>query len=199
MKILKKITKEIIYEDDSPTMGETVKNAVKKDVSLDYADLSGEDLSHANLHSANLRNANLSNADLRGADLRYANLCKADLREANLYGADLRGVDLSYANLYGTNLREADLFQADLSYANLYGVDLYGAGLYESDGIISIGPIGKHRRTIYAYRHIDDMVYVTTNWFDGTLDEFANVVIDKYGDNRAEYDAAVKLINAKFL
>ena len=74
MKITKKITHEIIFEDDSNTMKDCVINAI--------------------LNGADLRCADLRDADLRGADLRDADLCGAYLCDAYLHGADLHGADL---------------------------------------------------------------------------------------------------------
>ena len=62
MKITKKITNEIIFEDDSNTMKDCVINAISN-----FADLRGADLGGAYLRGADLRGA-----DLRGADLRDA-------------------------------------------------------------------------------------------------------------------------------
>ena len=183
MKIYDKNTKEVIYEDDSPRMGKTVQNAIKKGITLNFADLNKVDLPHANLSNANLRYT-----DLREANLYGANLDRADLTEANLNGAYLRNAKLYFATLLG----------ADLSQANLYGADLYRADLSYAKGIFSIGPIGKHNRIIYAFQY-NDVIYVQAGCFNGTLEEFANAVIDEYGDDRAEYDVAIRLINVKFL
>ena len=87
MKITKKITNEIIFEDNSNTIKDSVINAVAK----------GEDLRDADLHGANLRYANLRYAYLSGADLRGADLGGAYLGGADLSGADLRGAYLSGA------------------------------------------------------------------------------------------------------
>ena len=72
MKITRKITNEIIFEDDSNTMKDCVINAISN----------GADLRGANLHGANLSDANLGGANLCGADL-----CGADLGGAYLGGA----------------------------------------------------------------------------------------------------------------
>ena len=81
MKITKKTTHKIIFEDDSNTMKDCVINAI----------LSGADLRGADLGGADLRGADLGGADLRGAYLRGADLGGADLGVAYLRGADLRG------------------------------------------------------------------------------------------------------------
>ncbi len=88
MKI-KNMRGEILYEDESSIMKETVENAVKKGANLIRANLIGAGLREANLIGADLSEADLSEADLRGANLRGADLIGADLREANLRGADL--------------------------------------------------------------------------------------------------------------
>ena len=118
MKITKKITHEIIFEDDSNTMKDCVINAI---------------LSGADLGGANLRFADLRGADLRGANLRFADLRFADFRGANLRFADLRGANLGDANLRGANLGDADLRDAYLGGANLGGANLGGANLRGAD------------------------------------------------------------------
>ena len=163
MKITKKITNEIIFEDNSNTIKDSVINAVAKGAYLRGADLGGAYLRGANLGGADLRGANLGDAYLgdaylgganlgdanlggadlggaylRGADLGGANLGDAylgdaDLGDADLGGADLRGADLRGANLGGAYLRYADLRGADLGGANLRGADLRGAYLRGAD------------------------------------------------------------------
>ena len=109
MKIIKKITNEIIFEDGSNTIKDCVINAISNGADLRGADLRGADLRGADLCDADLRDADLRDAYLRGADLRDADLRGADLCEANLRGADLRGADLRYADLRYVDLRYADL------------------------------------------------------------------------------------------
>jgi hypothetical protein len=54
----------VLFEDDAPTLKETVENAVKQGASLDYA----------SLDRASLRGASLDYASLRGASLRGATM-----------------------------------------------------------------------------------------------------------------------------
>ena len=77
MKITKKFTNKIIFEDDSNTMKDCVINAISN----------GTDLRGADLRGADLRDADLRGAYLRGADLRDADLSGAYLRDADLRGA----------------------------------------------------------------------------------------------------------------
>ena len=147
MKI-KKITNEIIFEDNSNTIKECVINAVANGIYLRGANLRDADLRCANLRGADLGVANLGGANLGGANLRGAYLRDANLRDADLRGADLRGAylrdadlgvanlggaDLSDANLRGAYLRDADLRDADLSDANLGGANLGGADLSDAN------------------------------------------------------------------
>ena len=137
MKITKKITNEIIFEDDSNTMKDCVINAISSDADLCGADLRGADLCGADLGGAYLGGAYLGGADLRGADLRGADLggaylggaylCDANLRDAYLRGADLCGADLRGAYLGGADLGGADLRGADIGGAYLGGAYLGGA------------------------------------------------------------------------
>ena len=66
-----------------------VQWAMRNNINLREADLSG-----GNLAGVDLSYADLSYADLRNADLSYA-----DLRNADLTGVDLNGVDLSNTKL----------------------------------------------------------------------------------------------------
>ena len=117
MKITKKITNKIIFEDDSNTMKDCVINAISN----------GTDLRGAGLRGADLRDADLRGAYLGGADLGGAYLGGADLGGADLCGADLCGTDLRGADLRGAYLRDADLCGAYLRDAYLRGADLCGA------------------------------------------------------------------------
>ena len=83
-----------LFEDDSPDIKITLRNAVKQS-----ANLGGANLRDANLGYANLRDANLGGANLRDANLGDANLRDANLRDANLGGANLRDANLRDANL----------------------------------------------------------------------------------------------------
>jgi len=65
-----------------------VEQAIKNNVSLRHADLSG-----ANLKGVNRNGADMSYADLRYADLKGADLKGACLRCANLNGVNLNGVE----------------------------------------------------------------------------------------------------------
>ena len=117
MKITKKITYDIIFEDDSNTMKDCVINAILSGADLRGADLRGAYLGCADLRGANLGGADLGGADLGGADLRCAYLRCAYLGCAYLGGADLRGAYLGGADLGGADLRGAYLRGAYLRCA----------------------------------------------------------------------------------
>ena len=179
MKILNSYTNKVIFENDTPTIKETVEAAVKSD---------------ANLIDANLRGADLSGANLRGANLSGANLSGADLSEANLSGANLSGANLSGANLIGAYLRDANLSGADLSEADLSEAN-QKITLIGKRPLFSIGAIGSRSDYLYAYL-TDHGVRVRTGCFLGTLEMFAAAVDEKHKDSihGAEYRAAIEMI-----
>ena len=72
-----------IFENTTnSTFKETIEEAVRKNVSLEDADL----------HAADLYGANLAGANLRNADLRGALLTRANLRNSDLSGAATQGM-----------------------------------------------------------------------------------------------------------
>ena len=64
-------------EKENNTIKDTLEEAVRNNVNLEYANLE-----YANLRNANLRNANLRNANLEDVNLEYANLRNANLENA---------------------------------------------------------------------------------------------------------------------
>ena len=125
---------KIIFEYNG-TIKETIEEAVRRGISLAFADLYHTDLSGADLNHAILRGA-----DLKGAILRDANLYDANLKDTNLNGAKLNNAGLINANLSGADLSGADLngaylHCADLTCANLSGADLSGADLSGTIGV----------------------------------------------------------------
>jgi len=130
---IKNLQGKVLFKSDSPSIKETVEDALYKGIILNDVYLSGEDLKGANLRGANLRGAYLINADLRGADLTCANLTYANLNNANLGGAKLNRANLSHADLNLINLNEAKLRDTDLSRTNLRCAYLRGASLINSD------------------------------------------------------------------
>ena len=69
-------------EKENNTIKETLEEAVRNNVNLEYANLEYANLYNASLEYANLYNANLYNADLRNANLEDANLVSANLEDA---------------------------------------------------------------------------------------------------------------------
>ena len=76
---IKNSKSEIIFsfEKENNTIKDTVLEAIKQKIDLNFADLSNVDLSYANLRGANLSFADLSLADLSGANLSNADLSSA--------------------------------------------------------------------------------------------------------------------------
>lgn len=115
------------YACENNTIGKTIEKAVKRGVSLAYANLYQADLSNTNLFRTNLFCVNLDGANLSCVVLRQANLIGANLIGADLSGADLSGADLVYSNLTNADLSGANLKGAELEYTNLTNVDLINA------------------------------------------------------------------------
>ncbi len=120
---------------------------------------------------------------------------RADLTGAYLYGADLTGANLSGADLTGANLRGAVLYGANLYGAVLSGADLSGAVLCHARGIASIGPIGRHGRSVYAVAHDDGARIQAGCWWGGVDDTIARIEAD-YSDDPAARDRYVAAVRA---
>ena len=127
------------------------------------------------------------------ADLREAVLSMAVLSRADLTRADLREAVLRDVSLRGASLRGADLRGADLRGAYLSGADLDGAV-----GIASIGPVGRHGRTIYAVAHDDGPMVQAGCWWGSVPDTITRIEADYANDPAARdrYVAAVRTVAA---
>ena len=165
MKILNIHTNNVIFEDDSETLRETISNAI----------MLGADLSGANLRGANLRGANLRGANLRGADLR---------------GADLSGANLSGADLSGAGLRGADLSDADLSGANLSGANLSGADLSGAKNIKSF-QCGEYNRVSYVIKYKNKTMF-KIGCFWGDANKAIIRIKEKYGEG-SDYEKLIRI------
>ena len=84
MKIINRVTSELLFESKHKTIKGCLSAALKTDAGLRDANLRGADLTGADLRGAVLRDADLTGADLTGADLTGADLGDADLRDAGL-------------------------------------------------------------------------------------------------------------------
>ena len=124
MKILHRFTGAVLWEDDSPTMRETLEAAVRA-----RASLNGASLNRASLNGASLIGASLDGASLDGASLIGASLNDASLNDASLIGASLIGASLNRASLNRASLNRASLDGASLNGASLNGASLDGASL----------------------------------------------------------------------
>ena len=114
MKILHRFTGAVLWEDDSPTMRETLEAAVRARASLIGASLDG-----ASLIGASLNDASLNRASLIGASLNRASLIGASLNRASLDGASLDRASLNDASLNRASLNDASLDGASLNGASL--------------------------------------------------------------------------------
>jgi len=212
MKILNRYTNEVVFEDESETIKETVENAVKQGASLDGASLTrasldGASLTRANLTRANLTRASLDGASLDGANLTRANLTRASLTRASLDGASLTWANLTRASLDGASLTRANLTRANLTRASLDGASLDGASLDEEkiitlkglNPIFQIGPIGSRSDTLIIF-HTNKGLYAKAGCFFGTSEEFLAKVQEHHGDNEhgRNYRAAIEFANVIF-
>lgn len=112
--------------------------ALRRGISVKYAELSGADLAGVDLSNTDLKGVFLEGARLAGAKLRGCDLTGAVLARADLTGADLTGARLDEANLGGANLSGAWLVQCAMTRTILAGADLrravaQGAALDEAD------------------------------------------------------------------
>ena len=129
-----------------------------------------------------------SYADLRNADLSYTDLSYADLWHANLSNADLWHANLSNANLSNANLRNANLSNANLSNTDLWNANLSNC-CYKCAGVG-----GKHRRIVMCNPELN---LVQAGCFKGSLSEFKQAVIDKYGEDYGSYKGVVAYLEAE--
>ncbi len=104
-----------------------------KQVSLDYAVLTGAELTQTMFNSSSLQHTNLSGAKLYGAALNNVNLDGANLSGAFLTKAPAGGVaaSLEGAFLRNVNLSQAQLSGADLTNASFYSTIAVGTGICE--------------------------------------------------------------------
>ena len=81
---IKSIFGKVLFalEKENNTIKETLEEAIRNNVNLEYANLMNANLEYANLEYANLENANLMNANLGYANLENANLMNANLENA---------------------------------------------------------------------------------------------------------------------
>ena len=100
---IKNIYGDVIFkhEAENNSIKLTVEEAVKKNVSLNRADLTVADLTGADLTGADLSWADLIGANVEDAKFKDANLKGAILEGADLKGADITGAVLNAAHLNG--------------------------------------------------------------------------------------------------
>ena len=138
--------------------------------------------------------ASLVGARLDGARLDGASLAYASLVGARLDGASLDGASLDYARLDGASLDGASLVGARLNGARGEKLTLKG-----QRPVVWFGPIGRDRRTVYAFQ-TDAGAYVRAGCFWDTMERFKEQVAETHGANEhgREYAAFVTLAEAHF-
>ena len=121
--------KTLFKSNKVDSLKECVELAVKNDVKLQKANLSGADLSGADLERADFFEANL-----KGANLLLANLTKANLKDANIEWSILRMANLTEANIEGANFCKTLLKKTTLNNAKMAGTNFSDAK-FSSDKI----------------------------------------------------------------
>ena len=80
----------VIYEDDAPTMANTVQAAVDQKVNLDGAYLQKENLSNVDFRNTNLCNIDLHDADLTGVILPEKTVIYTDIWTVLIHGERIK-------------------------------------------------------------------------------------------------------------
>ena len=129
-----------LYTCENNTIRKTVEEAIKRGISLSYANLQYADLTCLNLSKTNLSYTNLSFANLSYRVLSGVNLSNANLIYALFIGSKLNKVNFNGANLRGTifgysELTDVDFTDADLRWADLYGTKITHEQLINVKGI----------------------------------------------------------------
>jgi uncharacterized protein YjbI with pentapeptide repeats len=109
-------TGEVIFSGLFENTKECLEHAVRKNICLDYVDLS-----HANLVNANLDDARMRQACMLGANLVNANLSEAVLDGCDFINSSLQNTFMCYSSLKGCNFEgtgfgATDIFGAVLSH-----------------------------------------------------------------------------------
>jgi uncharacterized protein YjbI with pentapeptide repeats len=117
MKIIKKHTQEVIYENkDIEDIGELLEEAVKKGI-----DLEGADLSKLVLNNLDLRCAKLAEASFAFSILNKINLQSADLDHAIFDSSTINDSNLSHCNMLHTSFEDALLINVAAPSSKISG------------------------------------------------------------------------------
>ena len=141
---IKSIKGKVLYECSCNTYKEALEKAVRDNVDLSFANLSGLNLAGANLKGANLENADFSCTNCKAvifqeANLKYAffedalapysNFINANLRKAYLGCTIFRNSTFNYSDLTNACFEYSDLYYAAFNCANLCDVNFKTANL----------------------------------------------------------------------
>lgn len=148
MKIVNRHTLDVIFEDDLPTMRQTVMAAIAAGKSLEMANLRGADLSCLPF----------SGQSLIGADLTEVNFTKADLTRADFAGTILSRTNFCRAGLDNASFEMARLHETIWAEGvKINRLPIYVRGL---DVVVVIldhdMAVGGYMRRLHEWREIQD-------------------------------------------
>lgn len=110
-----------LYTCENNTIRKTVEEAIKRGISLSYANLQYADLTCLNLSKTNLSYTNLFYANLACTVLSDVNLSNANLRCASFVCSHLNKVNFNGANLKTANFTYSVL--TDVTFDNAVGIN----------------------------------------------------------------------------
>lgn len=98
-----------IFEDDSNTYNETIRNAISKNINLKASNLSNMDLT----------NLDFSGMNLTGVIFAHSKIDNSSFENCDLRDSDFSGVNLDTANFNGADTRRLETSEHHTRYDNL--------------------------------------------------------------------------------
>lgn len=94
---------KIIFEGIYPTDKDLVEDAIRQNISLDYADLRYLNLSNANLDGLKLRNADFSFSNFSGSNLSESVVSYCSFTNCNLINSDFTSSEIIFCNFQNSD------------------------------------------------------------------------------------------------
>lgn len=130
------------------------------------------------------------------ADLDYCSFENCDLNGVNFTDASVRGVKFINCSLSGASFRDTHLNYAEFVNCDLDGITLIGTRVKETSGLMTIAPVGRSGRTVYAYVR-DGKIRIQAGCRNATPTQTRKAIREDYADYEAgceEYLDAVKFL-----